>query len=133
MSFVTSSYAVFLLLVFVLYWTVRKRWIQNLLLLVASYVFYGWVHPWFCILIAISTLCDYFSGLGIARHPAKRHAILALSLTVNLGMLAVFKYFNFFAASVHQALAALGLETDALVLEVLLPVGISFYTFQTLS
>lgn len=133
MSFVTLTYAVFLAIVFVAYWTVQRKTFQNLLLLVASYVFYGWIHPWFCYLIAASTICDFLCGLGIARWRHRRHLILAISLLVNLGMLAVFKYFNFFAANVHSALDSIGLSTNLMLLEVVLPVGISFYTFQTLS
>ncbi|MFH1465465.1 MAG: MBOAT family O-acyltransferase [Pseudomonadota bacterium] len=133
MSFVQPAFLLFLPLVLVVYWGLgRRRW-QNAWLLCTSAVFYGWVHPWFLGLLAFSTLLDFGVGLGMARWPARRRALLALSLAGNLGMLAAFKYWNFFLENVGAALGALGLHPGLPVLQVLLPVGISFYTFQTLS
>jgi len=136
MAFTDLSYAIFLPAVFVLYWAVRRKTAQNLVLLGASYLFYGFVHPWFCLLIATSTVVDYFCGLlldGPERRPGFRKGVLAASLAVNLGMLGVFKYFNFFAENAGALLAGLGIRVEPLLLSVVLPVGISFYTFQTLS
>lgn len=114
------------------YWSLNHRW-QNALLLGASYVFYGYVHQWFLILIATSTVVDYLCGLGMERYVKKKKLFLVVSLFANLGMLAFFKYFGFFVGSVGAILSALGLPTFESSLHVFLPVGISFYTFQTLS
>jgi D-alanyl-lipoteichoic acid acyltransferase DltB (MBOAT superfamily) len=131
--FTSWAYVAFLAGVFVLYWACRRRRLQNALLLLGSYVFYGWIHPWFCLLVAASTLVDYACALGMDRHPARRRAFLVASLVFNLGLLGFFKYSGFLAENVHAALAALGLAPDPFAFQVLLPVGISFYTFQTLS
>jgi alginate O-acetyltransferase complex protein AlgI len=131
--FTSAEYLVLLATVFVLYWTIRARRTQNALLLLTSYVFYGWVHPWFCTLIAASTVADYFFARAIRAQPARARLWLSASLVFNLGLLGFYKYFDFFAANVHEALTALGVPSNPVVLGVLLPVGISFYTFQTLS
>jgi len=115
-----------------LYWSLSHRW-QNLLLLVASYVFYGYVHPWFLILIGASTVIDYCAARGMEAWPRQRRWFLALSVASNFGMLGFFKYFNFFAENVAAALNGLGLSVNEPMLRVLLPVGISFYTFQAMS
>jgi len=136
MAFTDLSYAIFLPVVFVLYWIVRHKTAQNLVLLLASYLFYGFIHPWFCLLIAMSTVVDYISGLLLEKpdRPAGlRKGVLATSLVVNLGLLGVFKYFNFFAANAGALLETIGIRVEPLLLGVVLPVGISFYTFQTLS
>ena len=136
MTFTDQAFAIFLPVVLALYWLVRIKTAQNLVLLAASYLFYGFVHPWFCALIAVSTVTDYICGLLLdnsCRSPVTRRAILALSLAVNLGMLGVFKYFNFFTTSFADALSSVGWQVEPLLLKVALPVGISFYTFQTLS
>ena len=106
---------------------------QNALLLIASYFFYGYVHPWFLTLIFASTVADYWAARGMDAHPERRRLYLGLSLVVNLGMLGFFKYFNFFAENVHAVLAVLHLDVPLPALRVVLPVGISFYTFQELS
>jgi D-alanyl-lipoteichoic acid acyltransferase DltB (MBOAT superfamily) len=131
--FTSWVYPLFLVTVLIAYWSIRSRCGQNLLLLAASYLFYGWIHPWFCILIAVSTVVDYLCARGMARYPERRRSLLVVSLVVNLGMLGAFKYFNFFVDSFCAAFLALGIELSPLTLEVYLPVGISFYTFQTLS
>ena len=133
MLFTSYIYLYFFVLMFCLYWVAGERRIQNVLLLFGSYVFYGWVHPWFCILIAASTIVDYICGLGMKSHPHRKRLYLIASLISNLGMLGVFKYFNFFADNVHAALTSFGLGLDPILLRIFLPVGISFYTFQTLS
>lgn len=126
LAFVVAAY-------WMAYWLPRGKMWQNILLLVASYVFYGYVHPWFCYLIAGSTVLDYGCGLGMAKYPARRKWLLLASLIGNLGMLGVFKYFNFFADNVVTAMHGLGFDMDPVVARLFLPVGISFYTFQTLS
>ena len=133
MIFISYEYVLFLVLVFALYWALRHKAAQNAMLLVGSYVFYGYVHPWFCILIAASTLADYACGLAMQWRPKRKRLWLVCSLVFNLGMLGAFKYFNFFVDNVQQLLAAVGLDFHPLFLQVTLPVGISFYTFQTLS
>lgn len=133
MIFTSFVYIYFFITVFVIYWLLKKKTYQNVLLLLASYVFYGWIHPWFAILIGISTLTDYFLGLGMLKYPNLKKRLLVTSLLVNLGMLAFFKYFNFFADNIHSLLTTLGLELSPFLLKIFLPVGISFYTFQTLS
>lgn len=132
MIFHSLTFVAFFLVVVSLYWRLPHR-AQNVLLLVSSYVFYGWIHPWFLALIFASTVVDFWAGRNMADHPAKRKLYLGLSLAVNLGMLGFFKYYNFFAANVHAALGALHFTVPLPALQVVLPVGISFYTFQELS
>ena len=104
-------------------------------LIVASYVFYGWGIPWYCFLLLASTLLDFFAGQGIgaAGSPRARRAWLLASMTGNLGLLAVFKYSGFFARATNELAALLGLDARTPVPDILLPIGISFYTFQTMS
>jgi len=116
------------------YWRLRPR-PQVVLLLGASYIFYGaWDHR-FLFLLIISTLVDYGVGRGLARtdDPTRRRLLLFVSVGVNLGILGFFKYFDFFIDSAQETLDAIGLGTDPVLLEIVLPVGISFYTFQTMS
>ena len=133
MIFTSYAYAVFLALVFALYWACPGRRSQNALLLAASYLFYGWIHPWFCLLIATSTLVDWACALGMERCPQRRKAFLVASLVCNLGLLGFFKYAGFLAENLRAALAPLGLDPGPFAVQILLPVGISFYTFQSLS
>ncbi len=107
--------------------------VQNRLLLVASYVFYGYWDWRFLSLIALSTVVDYFCGIGIRKRPARAKSLLALSVTSNLGLLFTFKYFNFFQESFVGVLNTVGIPADPVTLNIVLPVGISFYTFQTMS
>jgi len=104
-------------------------------LLIASYVFYGWWDARFLSLILISTLTDYSIGLRLGSEPdqGRRRRLLLVSLIVNLGMLATFKYWNFFLESAANLISGAGAEPNLPLLEVVLPVGISFYTFKTLS
>jgi alginate O-acetyltransferase complex protein AlgI len=128
------QYVLFLPLVVALHFAVphRLRWA---VLLLASYVFYACWEPAYLVLIVASTVVDYGAGrgMGSARTPGRKRALLCLSLLANLGLLFAFKYWDFFASSVHTALGWAGVGWEAPVLDVLLPVGISFYTFQTLS
>src|SRR5712672_2056321 len=121
--FDTPIYAVFLALVVLMYWRLEWRR-QNLLLLVASYVFYGWWDPRFLALIAASTIIDFYCARAIAssEDTRRRRALLALSLVINIGFLAAFKYFNFFMDSFAATLQAMGFHhTPVAVLRVLLP------------
>ncbi len=133
MSFVQLAYLPFLALVLGLYWAARDRVLQNLILAVASGAFYGWVHPWFLTLLYGSCVLDWATALGMVRWPSKKNWCLALSLVGNLGLLGTFKYFDFFATSFAGALESLGLGANLPLLQLALPAGISFYTFQTLS
>jgi D-alanyl-lipoteichoic acid acyltransferase DltB (MBOAT superfamily) len=130
--FHSVDFLVFFLLVVAIYWRLRQR-AQNALLLVASYFFYGYVHPWFLILIGASTAIDYLSARGMERWPERRRWFMAASIVSNFGMLGFFKYFNFFVDNVHAVLTSAGVNADLPTLRVLLPVGISFYTFQAMS
>jgi alginate O-acetyltransferase complex protein AlgI len=129
--FHSLTFAVFFVVLVPVYWALPTRG-QNVLLLVASYVFYGWVHPWFLALIAATTLVDYWSSRGMDRWPARRGAMLWIAVVSNLGLLACFKYFDFFVDNVAAALSVAGWQVSRPVLRVALPVGISFYTFQAL-
>ena len=132
MFFDTPVYFLFLAIVVGTYWRLERR-AQNILLLAASYFFYGWWDPRFLGLIAVSTGVDFVCARSIARLPAggRRRALLATSLAINLGFLALFKYFNFFVDSFSATLEAIGFHhVPVATLRILLPPGISFYTFQ---
>ena len=127
-----AFFAVFYLLYLMLF---RWRRAQNMLLLVASYVFYGWWDWRFLSLLALSTVVDFSVGRALTRtdDSAERKRLVTISVVVNLAVLGFFKYFNFFVGSFTDAMASVGWTVDALTLDIVLPVGISFYTFQTLS
>ncbi|WP_299458168.1 MBOAT family O-acyltransferase [uncultured Microscilla sp.] len=136
MLFNSLEYIIFLPLVFVVYWCLfTKLKHQNILLLVASYIFYGWWDWRFLFLIIFSSLVDYLIGLKIfhTQQQTKRQKWLIASLVSNLGILSLFKYFNFFSSSLQDMLLLLGWQVDTITLNLILPIGISFYTFQTLS
>ena len=118
---------------FALYWAFRGKRLQNFLLLGASAVFYGWVHPWFLILLFFTAIQDYLAGIAIERWPRRKAWFLGASLAGNLGLLGYFKYADFFLANVRAGLDALGVPSAVGPIGVFLPVGISFYTFQSLS
>jgi alginate O-acetyltransferase complex protein AlgI len=130
--FHSLDFVVFFVTFTTLYWCLPQRG-QNVLLFAGSYFFYGYVHPWFLILIATSTAIDYCAARGMEARPAHRRTFLGLSIATNFGLLGFFKYFNFFIVNVDQALSAIGLSGNLPTLRVLLPVGISFYTFQAMS
>ena len=134
MRFDSYVFAVFFVTVFLAYWRLRSIRAQNILILVASYFFYGWWDWRFLSLIALSTVVDFVVSkrLDTSTGQATRRRLLLLSIVVNLGVLGVFKYFDFFVASFASVLDSLGLSVSPPVLQVLLPVGISFYTFQTM-
>ncbi len=137
MLFNSTAFLLFLPTVFFLYWFVFKNQLraQNVLLLVASYIFYGWWDWRFLSLIIASTFLDYFIAiqLGKTEISKKRKLLLGISLVGNLGMLGFFKYYNFFVSSWIEAWSSFGITMEATTLNIILPVGISFYTFQTLS
>lgn len=136
MEFNSPTYFIFLLLFFVVYWSLQKQHkLQNWLLLVGSYVFYGWWDYRFLFLIFVSSLTDYVVGIQIekANKQSIKRSYLIISLIVNLGLLFFFKYYNFFIRSFVGAFDRLGINLDIDTLQIILPVGISFYTFQTLS
>lgn len=136
MLFNSIDFAVFLPIVFVLYWIAKSNLkIQNLLVVVASYVFYGWWDWRFLTLILFSTVIDFWVGWSLKnQHEAqKRKMLLMISVLVNLGFLGFFKYYNFFLENFVTAFSFFGSEIKADRLDIILPVGISFYTFQTMS
>ena len=137
MLFNSLDFAVFLPIVFILYWFVTQRnlKLQNTLIVAASYVFYGWWDWRFLSLIIFSTLVDYSIGrrLKCEKKQGTRKLLLWSSIIVNLGFLGFFKYYNFFLDNFIAAFSLLGQEIQANSLNIILPVGISFYTFQTLS
>jgi len=139
MIFNSLEFAIFFPLVFLVYWLVlgRMRRAQNGFLVLASYVFYGWWDWRFLFLIFASSLVDFVVGLCLSATPddqkRRRKTLLGVSLFANLGLLGVFKYYNFFAESFANAVTFFGHRPDVATLSWVLPVGISFYTFQTLS
>lgn len=137
MLFNSSSFAIFFPIVFALYWLLNSRSlrVQNILLLFSSYYFYASWDYRFLFLLVFSTLLDYYTGLKIssAKSAHTKKIWFWISISVNLGFLGVFKYYNFFAESFAEALLQVGLRVDIWTLKVILPVGISFYTFHGLS
>lgn len=133
MSFVSVAFFVFLPIVFFLYWMVQRwhGW-QNLCLLIASYVFYGWWDWRFLILILITSLSSFFSGFFIEKSRFKRLYLFG-NICLNLGILGLFKYYGFFADNLNLLLSQFCLSLDMPTWRIILPVGISFYTFQSLS
>lgn len=136
MLFNSIDFAIFFPLVFILYWCVSKNLtLRNILILVASYLFYSWWDWRFLSLIVVSSLVDFIVGQSLERtkDKNKRKGLLMVSLIVNLGFLFYFKYTNFFIETFVDAFTLFGKELEISTLHIILPVGISFYTFQTLS
>lgn len=137
MLFNSFDFAIFLPIVFILYWFVTNRnlKLQNALIVVASYVFYGWWDWRFLSLIVFSTIVDYTVGrqLRNEERDSRRKLLLLTSILVNLGFLGFFKYYNFFLENFVAAFSFFGRNISPNSLNIILPVGISFYTFQTLS
>ena len=136
MLFNSIEFAIFLPIVFLLYWFVfnRSLKLQNIFIVVASYVFYGWWDWRFLFLIAFTSACSFGAGLLIEKYrgtPRKAKAVNVVNIVLNLLILGIFKYYDFFVTSFADAF--LGGKTEGLLLKVILPVGISFYTFQALS
>ena len=140
MLFNSIEFAFFLPIVFLIYWAIGyariggplKLRLQNAFVLVASYVFYGWWDWRFLFLIAFTSFCSWGSGLLInrAQTDAKAKAWMIANIVLNLGILAVFKYYDFFTREFCQLF---GISSEGLLIKIILPVGISFYTFQALS
>jgi len=138
MLFNSIDFLIFLPIVFILYWFIfnKSLKLQNLLILVSSYVFYGWWDYRFLSLIFLSTIVDFFIGIRISKNTneRKRKFLLGCSVLFNIGILGFFKYYNFFIESWIEFLSSFGYETGSIwTLNIILPVGISFYTFQTMS
>ena len=137
MLFNSIDFAIFLPIVFILYWFVTNKDLrfQNLLIVTASYIFYGWWDWRFLSLIFFSTIVDYSVGrkLQNEENQVKRKALLWSSILVNIGFLGFFKYYNFFLDNFISAFSFFGTDINVNSLNIILPVGISFYTFQTLS
>ncbi len=137
MLFNSINYALFLPLVFILYWFFANKnlGLQNLLLLVSSYCFYAFWDWRFLFLLIFSTLLDYYSGIKMSETKSRttKRVWFWLSVLINLGFLGIFKYYNFFATSFAEAISHFGLKLNPWSLKVILPVGISFYTFHGLS
>ena len=145
MLFNSLTFAAFLPIVFLLYWFVFQRnlKLQNFFIVIASYIFYGWWDWRFLILIVLSSFCSWGCGLLIQRadkqqiirpfHFLSRKFIVIFDIALNLGILGVFKYFNFFVENFVSAFASIGVHLQPHTLNIILPVGISFYTFQGLS
>ncbi|CAN5362083.1 MBOAT family protein [soil metagenome] len=137
MLFNSIEFFLFLPVAFMLYWFVANKHLQaqNALIVILSYIFYGWWDWRFLSLLALSSLIDFSVGIALSNTstPSKRKLLLAISLATNLGLLGFFKYYNFFVAEFIEAFSHFGLHLDVHTLGIILPVGISFYTFQTMS
>lgn len=137
MLFNSLEFLIFLPIVFLLYWFVfqERKW-QNLLVIVASYVFYGWWDWRFLFLIAATSFFSYISGLLIERYEGQRQrqrAVSAANIVLNISILGIFKYYNFFVENLDALFSAFSWHFDWITINIILPVGISFYTFQALS
>lgn len=137
MLFNSLTFAIFLPIVFILYWFIFNKRLksQNILLLVSSYFFYACWDWRFLFLLIFSTLLDYYTGIKISssKKTKSKRFWFWLSISANLGFLGLFKYYDFFIVSFSQALSTIGLEVHYSTLNIVLPVGISFYTFHGLS
>ena len=137
MFFNSFHFAIFLPIVFLLYWFIanKSKNYQNYILILASYYFYSCWDWRFLFLLIFSTLLDYFSAIQIENSttPLSRKFWLWFCVSINIGFLGVFKYYNFFATSFSELLQSVGFNSSPLLLKVILPVGISFYTFHGLS
>lgn len=136
MLFNSVIFFIYLPIVFCLYWFVFKKhqW-QNGFIILASYTFYGWWSWKFLLLIAFTTVCSYLSGLLIEKFSLRKWKLTILwsNILINLGILVLYKYYNFFVLNLQYLLANFGIYLDDITLDLILPVGISFYTFQALS
>ncbi len=131
MSFTQADFPIFFVAVFCLYWLLPRRNWQNLCLLGASYLFYGWIEPRFAILLGFFTLVNYLVGLRLQK--GRRRAWLFLGVGFNLALLAVFKYFGFFIHATQVAFRILGIGNSLWTLQLVIPLGVSFFTLQAIS
>jgi alginate O-acetyltransferase complex protein AlgI len=132
MIFQSYDYLILLAVVFAAYW-LMPRMGQNLLLLGASYVFYAFVHPWLAVLLFSYTLVNYLAARGVRSYPRNSGKIVLVAVASSLAVLGIFKYLGFFVENVTELMSSVGISSDPVILEILLPAGISFYTFQTLA
>ena len=135
MLFCSQTFLLFFLIVFGLYWALPHARLRVYLLLVASFYFYASWNKWLALLIVFSTVMDYLisHALERSRRPSARKSLLLLSIVFNLSVLAYFKYMNFFLESIFTTLRWMGAETSIPTLQILLPIGVSFYTFEAIS
>ena len=133
MSFTSPTFILFFVIVFIVYWISSRKNLQNSILLLASYVFYGWLNPFYCLLLFGTTLADYFLMRGIGQSPVKKKRYLVASILLNVGVLAFFKYVNFFIPTIITLLTRSGMAPDAQLIRILLPAGLSFYTLKKIS
>jgi alginate O-acetyltransferase complex protein AlgI len=135
MLFNSVDFALFLPVVFLIYWSLKKKQSRNLFIVLSSYLFYGYWDWRFLILIIFSTIIDFTIGQALEAKSlgSRRRILLWISIIVNFGLLGFFKYFNFFIDNFNTAFTFFGTHTNLSTLKIILPVGISFYTFQTLS
>ena len=137
MIFNSIDFLFFLPIVFILYWQLKNNInLQNLFIVVVSYIFYGWWDYRFLFLISFTSLCSFYSGIMIDYYQSdksKKRLIAICNILINIGILAVFKYYNFFIQSLSYLLLQFGIHLDFITINIILPVGISFYTFQALS
>jgi len=133
MSFISLEFWAFFTVILLFHWLIRNRHFQNPWLLFASYIFYGWLTPWYAILLAASTLADFYIARRMKQPGSRRQIHLALSILLNVGVLAFFKYYNFFNTQVAEALTGAGFSVDWFFIKILLPAGMSFYTLRKLA
>ena len=137
MLFNSTEFIFFFTIVFFSYWFLfsKSNQFQNILILFSSYLFYAWWDLRFLVLIIISSLTDFLAGIFIQKNKKnkQRKSILFISLFTNLGILFCFKYFNFFIDNFLMVLKSFNISTNIEFIEIILPIGISFYTFQSLS
>src|SRR6185369_17204952 len=136
MSFISIDYIIFFGIFIPIYFLLPQRG-RIWLLLIASYIFYSFARVEYLAIIIFTTLVDFFAGIALGNTPieekAKRRGLLALSLTMNLGTLFIFKYFNFFSGSIEAAFAQFGISYQPIIHHLILPIGVSFYTFQSIA
>jgi D-alanyl-lipoteichoic acid acyltransferase DltB (MBOAT superfamily) len=130
--FHSFDFLIFLVVVFAVYWALPFR-AQNAFLLLAGYVFYGYVHPWYLVLLAFTSTADFSSAYLMTKYPSRKRLLLIGTLLMNFSVLATYKYFNFFAENLVAILRAGGWQVSDVTVQLLLPVGLSFYTFQSAS
>jgi alginate O-acetyltransferase complex protein AlgI len=130
-TFHSLNYLIFLPTVLALYWALSRRG-QNVLLVAASYIFYGWEHPWFLLPLWGSTLVDFGCALGMERFPLRRRLLLVISIVVSVALLGTFKYAGFVLENVNVLLTDFGSDPLRVVFQLVLPAGLSFYTFQSI-
>jgi alginate O-acetyltransferase complex protein AlgI len=130
MGFATYEFLVFFPIFLALYWLIKKRQWKNLLLLIASYIFYGWIASWHVVVIFLSTLVDYFLALSMTRWKSKARLLMWIGVIFNLGILAFTKYYFFFNTSLADWLRHTGLKGDIFLMHIILPLGLSFYILK---